>query len=162
VRAGYCRRRGTARENAPGEAGRRFFLACGPAGQVNQASPARTEGGRAMRRCVVILALAAAAWALPAARAGGQGRPEGFQPLFNGKDLSGWTANEGGKIDRWGVEDGILFTTGKAGGGWLMTEKEYGDFELLLEYRVPDAGNSGVALRSPLKGDPAYVGMEIQ
>jgi len=115
-----------------------------------------------MRRCVVMLALAAAAWALPVTRGADQDVPEGFQPLFNGKDLSGWTVNEGGKIDRWGAEDGILFTTGKAGGGWLMTEKEYGDFELLLEYKVPNAGNSGVALRSPLKGDPAYVGMEIQ
>jgi hypothetical protein len=115
-----------------------------------------------MRRCVFVLALAVSAWALPATRGADQDVPEGFQPLFNGKDLSGWTVNEGGKIDRWGAEDGILFTTGKAGGGWLMTEKEYGDFELLLEYKVPNAGNSGVALRSPLKGDPAYVGMEIQ
>ena len=43
-----------------------------------------------------------------------------------------------------------------------MTEKEYGDFELLLEFKVPKGGNSGVALRSPMKGDPAYTGMEIQ
>ncbi len=27
--------------------------------------------------------------------------PEGFLPLFNGKDLTGWTTNKGGKIDRW-------------------------------------------------------------
>src|SRR5262249_1442984 len=111
ARAGYCRRRGTAREIAPREAGRRVFLACGADGQFNQASPVRTEGGRAMRRCVVMLALAAAAWALPVTRGADQDVPEGFQPLFNGKDLSGWTVNEGGKIDRWGAEDGILFTT---------------------------------------------------
>src|SRR5262249_7196427 len=48
------------------------------------------------------------------------------------------------------------------GGGWLMTEKEYGDFEVRLEYKMPKMGNSGVALRAPLKGDPAYQGMEIQ
>src|SRR4029077_6363263 len=44
----------------------------------------------------------------------------------------------------------------------LMTEKEDGDFEIRLEYKMPKHGNSGVALRSPMKGDPAYVGMEIQ
>jgi hypothetical protein len=87
--------------------------------------------------------------------------PEGFTPLFNGKDLTGWKST--GKKDVWGADasQGILFVQG-GGGGWLMTEKEYGDFELRLEFKMPKMGNSGVALRSPLKGDPAYVGMEIQ
>jgi hypothetical protein len=87
--------------------------------------------------------------------------PKGFISLFNGKDLTGWQVNKGGRLDRWGAGDGLLFTKG-SGGGWLMTEKEFGDFELRLEFRVPAKGNSGVALRSPLAGDPAYVGMEIQ
>src|SRR5262249_19831481 len=67
----------------------------------------------------------------------------------------------GGKMEAWGVENGLLFTTG-SGGGWLMTEKEYGDFELLLEYKVPVNGNSGVAIRRPPEGHPAYTGMEMQ
>ncbi len=86
--------------------------------------------------------------------------PEGFEPLFNGKDLTGWKVH-GGKKESWSVENGILFVSG-GGGGWLMTEKEYGDFELRLEFKVPKGGNSGVALRAPMKGDPAYTGMEIQ
>jgi hypothetical protein len=86
--------------------------------------------------------------------------PEGFTPLFNGKDLKGWQVH-GGKLASWGANDGVLFVSG-GGGGWLMTEKEYGDFELRLEFKVPKNGNSGVALRSPLAGDPAYTGMEIQ
>jgi hypothetical protein len=86
--------------------------------------------------------------------------PEGFTALFNGKDLTGWKVL-GGKMDVWGADDGILYVNGK-GGGWLMTEKEYGDFELRLEFKVPKMGNSGVALRAPLMGDPAYQGMEIQ
>jgi hypothetical protein len=86
--------------------------------------------------------------------------PEGFTALFNGKDLTGWKRH-GGKADTWGAENGILFVN-KGGGGWLMTEKEYSNFELRLEFKVPKAGNSGVALRSPMKGDPAYTGMEIQ
>lgn len=85
--------------------------------------------------------------------------PEGFKSLFTGKDLTGWKAT--GKMDVWGAEKGVLFVQG-GGGGWLMTEAEYGDFELRLEYKMPKMGNSGVGLRSPLKGDPAYVGMEIQ
>jgi hypothetical protein len=91
-------------------------------------------------------------------RAGGD-PPAGFEPLFNGKDLTGWKATGNPKV--WGAEDGILFVE-KGGGGWLMTEKEYSDFELRLEYKMPKMGNSGVGLRSPLQGDPAYVGMEIQ
>ncbi len=85
--------------------------------------------------------------------------PEGFQSLFNGKDLTGWKAT--GKKPVWGAEKGILYVDG-SGGGWLLTEKEYGDFELRLEFKMAKAGNSGVALRTPPKGDPAYVGMEIQ
>jgi hypothetical protein len=86
--------------------------------------------------------------------------PEGFTSLFNGKDLTGWKRH-GGKADTWGAEKGILFVA-KGGGGWLMTEKEFGDFELRLQFKVPKGGNSGVALRSPMMGDPAYTGMEIQ
>jgi hypothetical protein len=86
--------------------------------------------------------------------------PEGFMPLFNGKDLTGWKVH-GGKMEVWGAENGVLFVQG-SGGGWLMTEKEYDNFELRLEFKVPKMGNSGVALRAPLMGDPAYQGMEIQ
>ena len=43
-----------------------------------------------------------------------------------------------------------------------MTEQEYGDFEIRLEFKMPKRGNSGVALRSPMKGDPAFDGMELQ
>ena len=86
--------------------------------------------------------------------------PDGFVSLFNGKDLTGWKVNEGGKQSVWGATDGILFVQGH-GGGWLLTEKEYGDFEIRLEYKMPEHGNSGVGLHA-MHGDPAYVGMEIQ
>jgi hypothetical protein len=80
--------------------------------------------------------------------------------LFNGKDLTGWKVYNG-KPEVWGVESGLLYCKG-GGGGWLMTEKEFADFELRFEFRLPKMGNSGVALRAPLQGDPAYQGMEIQ
>src|SRR5262245_4389907 len=86
--------------------------------------------------------------------------PEGFTALFNGKDLTGWKAT--GKMDQWAAENGMIVCKG-GGGGWLLTEKDYADFEFRCEYRwAKEGGNSGVALRTPEKGDPAYVGMEIQ
>jgi hypothetical protein len=114
-----------------------------------------------MRRAVLMVSLSALC-ALPVPPAAAEDAPEGFEKLFNGKDLAGWKVNEGGNLDKWGAADGILFTKG-GGGGWLMTEKEYGDFELRLEFKVPKAGNSGVALRSAMKGQPSHdAGMEIQ
>jgi hypothetical protein len=44
----------------------------------------------------------------------------------------------------------------------LATNRLYRDFALSLEFRVPPGGNSGVFLRTPLEGDPAYTGIEIQ
>jgi len=114
-----------------------------------------------MQRWHYLVPLAAVLCFLPSASSADNQAPEGFEPLFNGKDLAGWKVNEGGKIKNWGAENGILFVQG-GGAGWLMTEKEYGDFEIRLEYKMPKHGNSGVALRSPMRGDPAYVGMEIQ
>jgi hypothetical protein len=86
--------------------------------------------------------------------------PEGFVSLFDGKTLDGWKPT--GKKEVWTAEDGLIVCKG-GGGGWLLTEKEYGDFEFRCEYRwEKKGGNSGVALRTPFEGDPAYVGMEIQ
>jgi hypothetical protein len=84
----------------------------------------------------------------------------GYLRLFDGKSLQGWTF-VGGKPENWSVEDGVLVTKGE-GGGWLSTEKTYGDFVLELEFRTRAGGNSGVFLRSPHTGDPAYTGLEIQ
>lgn len=81
-------------------------------------------------------------------------------PLFNGKDLTGWNV-VGAEKNTWHVEDGILYTEGQ-GGGWLSTDKKYSNFQLSLEFRLPPGGNSGVFLRAPHRGDPAYTGMEIQ
>ena len=100
-----------------------------------------------------------------AARA--QDRPAEFQPLFDGKSLTGWVVKgDAGKPapeDEWSITNGVL--TAKPGHSWLSTEKMYGDFILRLEWRVPENGNSGVFIRVPeLKpGQQPYVeGIEIQ
>ncbi|MFO0864500.1 MAG: DUF1080 domain-containing protein [Gemmataceae bacterium] len=108
-----------------------------------------------MIRLIASFALAIA-FALPAFA---DEPPAGFISLFNGKDLTGWKST--GKKDVWGAENGVLYVAG-GGGGYLFTEKEYANFEFRCEYKMPKMGNSGVGIRAPLQGDPAYVGMEIQ
>src|SRR5438876_6118229 len=112
---------------------------------------ARSDAWRSnmMRRLLSLVSLVTGLCGAPAIQAADQDVPPGFQALFNGKDLSGWKVYNG-KDSAWGAADGLLFTTGERGGGWLMTENEYGDFELILEYKVPKGGNSGVAVHSPL------------
>jgi hypothetical protein len=116
-----------------------------------------------LRRCFLFAFLLLTIICVPAARTEEDNKPPaGFETLFNGKDLTGWKVLPGGKMEVWGADKGLLYVDGR-GGAWLMTEKEYGDFEIRLEFRMPKMGNSGVALRSPFdKIDPAYAGMEIQ
>ncbi|MEQ1862725.1 MAG: family 16 glycoside hydrolase, partial [Chthoniobacteraceae bacterium] len=64
---------------------------------------------------------------------------------LNGKDLDGWKSTVKTKV--WGAEKGVLYCEG-GGGGYLMTEKEFGDYELRLEYKMPKGGNSGVGIRT--------------
>lgn len=111
-------------------------------------------------RIVLSLALLASIFLTQQAHSEDDKIPDGFKPLFNGKDLTGWKVHAG-KLDVWGADNGVLFCD-KGGGGWLMTDKEYGNFEVMFEYKLPKNGNSGLGLRAPLKGDPAYEGMEIQ
>ena len=81
--------------------------------------------------------------------------------LFNGKDLAGWQGM-GGSPDNWAVKEGNLTCTGGKGAQWLATSREYGDFDLSLEFSLPANGNSGVFIRAPRQGAPWVAGMEIQ
>jgi hypothetical protein len=83
---------------------------------------------------------------------------EGFVPLFDGKTLNGWHTNAQkifhGTGGKWQAESGTI--TGEqdppGNGGMLMTDQEFGDFELLLELN-PDWGiDSGVFLRTNPQG----------
>jgi hypothetical protein len=68
---------------------------------------------------------------------------EGFTPIFNGKDLSGWV-NVNCAPETWGVKDGMLTCTG-APIGALRTEKQYENFILECEWRhLKSGGNAGV------------------
>jgi sugar phosphate isomerase/epimerase/tRNA A-37 threonylcarbamoyl transferase component Bud32 len=73
-----------------------------------------------------------------------------WEDVFNGRDLSGWTPVGTGV---WSVKDGVLIADA-AGEGWLMSDREYADFEVEIEYRLPAEGNSGVLLRAWPEGPP--------
>jgi hypothetical protein len=106
----------------------------------------------------VIAVLATAASAQPLSP---KEQAEGFVPLFNGKNLDGLALYANKDEPNWIVEDGLLICTGK-GSGWIGTTRDYADYELRLEYRLPEAGNSGVYLRAPTMGHISREGMEIQ
>ncbi|MCA9023966.1 MAG: DUF1080 domain-containing protein [Planctomycetaceae bacterium] len=83
---------------------------------------------------------------------------EGFESVFNGKDLSGWA----GAVENYEVVDGAIKCQ-PGHGGVLYTEKEYDDFQVRVEFRVPPGGNNGLAIRYPGHGNAAYDGMtELQ
>jgi len=110
----------------------------------------------------LLLSLFAALLLASAVHAGGKKdkAEEGFTPLFNGKDLSGWVVM--GKRSGWKVADRVIRSEGASGGNWLRSEKEYGDFVLKVEWRVSEGGNSGVFIRSAKKGAPWTTGYEVQ
>lgn len=76
---------------------------------------------------------------------------EEYTPLFNGKDLEGWTIYG---TEKWYVEDGLLVCESgpDAQYGYLGTNEQYKDFELKLEFKQEANGNSGVFFRSSIEG----------
>ena len=110
---------------------------------------------------ILAISLVLSFWSLGAAQpVSDKEKADGFVPLFNGTDLTGWK-QFGSTKEVWTVEDGMIVCQGK-GGGWLGTTRDYSDFELRLEYRLRPAGNSGVYIRAPTEGWISRVGMEIQ
>jgi hypothetical protein len=121
-----------------------------------------------MRRDAVLLAsllttLAAASLSLPAAEDDTKTNEKGFVAIFDGKTLKG--SHVSGKTGhgtggRWVVKDGaIVGSQDRPGnGGILITDKQYGDFEIVLEMKNDFGPDSGLFLRSNEKGQ-AYQAM---
>lgn len=83
---------------------------------------------------------------------------DGFEPVFDGKSLAGWS----GPVENYEVKGGAIVCKPKSG-GTIYTDKEYSDFVARVEFRLPPGGNNGLAIRYPGKGDTAYIGMcELQ
>ncbi len=94
---------------------------------------------------------------------------DGFAPLFPRDGVpDGWVIRDWADVSKeaegkpvWSVTDGVLTGTGDRG-CWFLSGMEYSDFVLEYEFRIGPRGNSGLALRAPGKGDPAFDGMEMQ
>ncbi len=88
--------------------------------------------------------------------------PQGFVPLFNGRDLAGWhvsETNHHGNTKSWKIENGIVTSTQDPPrvGGILLTDKKYKNFEVYAEIN-PDFGcDGGLFLRSTEKGEAYQV-----
>jgi hypothetical protein len=67
------------------------------------------------------------------------------EPLFNGKDLSGWEPFPANAANHWAAQDGVLVDTDH--GANLKTTRSFEDFKLHIEFNCPDLGNSGIYLR---------------
>jgi hypothetical protein len=89
---------------------------------------------------------------------------EGFTPLFNGKDLTGWV-NVNCAPETWTVQEGMLHCDGVPTGA-LRTERHYENFILELEWRhLKPGGNAGVFIwAGPLSapGQPFLRAIEVQ
>lgn len=85
---------------------------------------------------------------------------DGFEWLFNGQDLDGWTAEgPAGFVAR----DGMLVCTGSGNWpAWLRTTEEFENFVLRLEYKTRYGAESGVFLHAPRHGRISQVGYEVQ
>lgn len=94
-----------------------------------------------MKRTLLATFVAAAAFALHAQEAA-------WTPLFNGKDFTGWAQHSGTAEYR--VEDGCVVgkTVLGTGNSFMCTTKEYANFVLEFEFKVPSGMNSGVQFRS--------------
>lgn len=120
-----------------------------------------------MSRLALAAGFAIFAAAAPSARSDDNKPPEGFIALFNGKDLTGWQGNidmkqratlpkeKQGELvkqrtrtarEHWSVKDGAIVCDGK-GGVSLQTVKDYGNFELFVDWKIGKKGDSGIYLR---------------
>ena len=118
-------------------------------------------------RCLSFVVLALLAAPVSAAERADNTPPEGFTALFNGTNLEGWkglvadppkraamTADELAAAQKtadermnehWKVVDGVIVFDG--GGDNLCTAKDYGDFELYVDWKIEAKGDSGIYLR---------------
>lgn len=87
----------------------------------------------------------------------------GFKSLFNGTDLAGWEGAGSKAEECWKVESGELLCTGQKG-PWLRSKAQHGEFNMRLEYKLKEGGNSGVYVRVPEDGNHhgPNSGVEIQ
>jgi len=78
-----------------------------------------------------------------------QEKAQGFKMLFNGKDFTGWRAVHGTEMPKqhWAVVDGMINVSpsdGSETGNDIVTDQQYGAFEMTFEFKLSEGANSGV------------------
>jgi hypothetical protein len=83
-------------------------------------------------------------------------KKQGWQLLFDGNDMSQWrNFKKEGLNPEWVADDGTMTLTG-AGGGDILTHKVYGNFDLRLEWKISEGGNSGIFFLVDEDGEMIY------
>ena len=94
-------------------------------------------------------------------------KAQGWRLLWDGKTTRGWrsASAEGFPAKGWSFADGELAVQAKGGGGDIMTDEEFGAFELQMEFKVSAGANSGIFYLLTSPHDPASgapLGLEYQ
>ena len=89
-------------------------------------------------------------------------RAAGWRPLFDGSTLTGWHVYHGtGAPTGWRAANGMISRVG--GGGDLVTDEQFGNFDLALDWKIQPGGNSGIIYRISDEGEATYMtGPEFQ
>jgi hypothetical protein len=112
-----------------------------------------------MKKLIVFFCFSLLIFGFGSAMAQKAAKEKGFVSLFNGENLDGWVGNK----SSYRAENRMIVIDPKGeGGGNLYTESEYGDFNLRFEFQLTPGANNGLGIHTPLEGDAAYVGKELQ
>lgn len=89
---------------------------------------------------------------------------QAWRPLFDGRSFDGWRGYKREDVPTgWKIEDGAIAYVPGQGRGDLVTRETYGDFVLELEWKVAEAGNSGIIYRATeAENSPWQTGPEMQ
>ena len=118
------------------------------ANALNRFSTIRMHKNWPSKPCWIFLLIfvgATAAWGAALNQLSGDEKAQGWKLLFDGSSTRGWRSFKKDSFppNRWVVEDGWLHCLGK-GGGEIISDAEFDDFELEWEWKQAPAGNSGV------------------
>lgn len=138
---------------------------CQPSSVLGRLKQARRSADRLLHGLLLglvvsVVSLKSQAWA--------QSEASGWQELFaDESSLEAWSVGAWNDVSqpvdgvKWELAEGVL-RGGEPRGSWLMSQREWNDFELQFEFLLGERGNSGLALRAPAAGDPAFDGLELQ
>jgi len=95
-------------------------------------------------------------------------KKQGWELLFDGKSLKGWHMFQNKSADCWGVKDGVLYCKGSETDksdlrADIITDKQYAQFELSVDWKIAPQGNSGIMYHVTEDQQAAYLtGPEYQ